>query len=203
MSKKLLLFIGIPLGLILLLIAGFLVAAMSQPDELKVTRSIVIDAAPAEVFPLVNDLHQWEQWSPWFKQDPDIEIKYSGPDAGEGAAYEWKSEIVGAGTMEIVESVPDTRIKTALHFTEPFEDKPAAAFEFEPVDGGTKVTWTMEGESNLTSKVMMLFWDFDAMIGKDFENGLNSIKQLAESGGSPAPEDDPAAASDADPSPGG
>ena len=38
----------------------------------------------------------------------------------------------------------------------------------------------MTGPANLMSKVMQVFMSFDKMIGKDFETGLASLKQLTE-----------------------
>ncbi len=40
----------------------------------------------------------------------------------------------------------------------------------------------MRGENNFMSKLMSVFVSMDAMIGKDFEEGLANLKQLAESG---------------------
>ena len=39
----------------------------------------------------------------------------------------------------------------------------------------------MRGENNFMSKLMSVFVSMDAMIGKDFEEGLANLKQLAES----------------------
>jgi hypothetical protein len=40
----------------------------------------------------------------------------------------------------------------------------------------------MSGENNLISKWMCVFVSMDKMIGKDFENGLKSLKEKSEKG---------------------
>jgi hypothetical protein len=39
----------------------------------------------------------------------------------------------------------------------------------------------MTGENNIFGKVMGVFADMDSMVGKDFEAGLASLKQVSES----------------------
>jgi hypothetical protein len=40
---------------------------MTTPDTFRVERSIQIDAAPADIAPLIVDFHRWTAWSPWEK----------------------------------------------------------------------------------------------------------------------------------------
>ena len=49
------------LGVVVVLFLGFVAA---QPSEYRITRSATIAAPPAEVFPQVDNLHNWEAWSP-------------------------------------------------------------------------------------------------------------------------------------------
>jgi hypothetical protein len=89
----------------------------------------LIVAPPDKIFPYVNDLTRYRQWSPWEDKDPDMKRRFDGPAAGKGAAYEWAGNSdVGVGRMEIVESAPPTKVVYDLHFKEPFEGhKPRAA----------------------------------------------------------------------------
>src|SRR3954471_8163608 len=86
------------------------------PSAYKVERSVTI-AAPAEVvFDQVNDLKKNEAWSPWMKNDPTLQISYTGPEAGQGAASSWSSKKMGNGSQTITESVPGKSITTLLDF---------------------------------------------------------------------------------------
>jgi hypothetical protein len=89
---------------------------------------------------------------------------------------------VGEGRMTIVESRPGELIRFKLEFLEPFAATNSAEFTFQPEGGGTRVTWTMQGQSNFIGKALHLAFDFDKMVGADFEQGLAGIKRIAESG---------------------
>jgi hypothetical protein len=49
-----------------------------------------------------------------------------------------------------------------------------------PKGDATSVTWAIQGPMPYISKVLSLFCDMDAMIGKEFENGLAELKTIAE-----------------------
>lgn len=49
------------------------------------SRSKIISVPPSVVFPHVNDLHQWDHWSPWEKLDPAMKKTFEGPVEGVGA----------------------------------------------------------------------------------------------------------------------
>lgn len=179
------------LGLFVLLVIFVVLVAM-QPKQFRVTRSAVIAAPPAVVFAKVNDLHQWALWSPWERRDLNMKKTFEGPAVGTGAIYAWDGNAeVGAGRMTIVESRPDELVSLKVTFLRPFEATNAIAFTFKPEAAGTQVTWDMVGDNNFLSKAMQLFMDMDAMVGKDFEEGLASLKTVTESVAASAPASQP------------
>ena len=166
-----------------LVVACVLVYASTLPDSFRVRRGATIHAVRADVFDLVNDFHAWPRWSPWAKLDPAMQVTYSGSAAGRGAVYEWSgNRDVGRGRIEITESTTPSRVVMQLDFLEPFETRNLTEFTFETSGDSTLVTWTMRGPTPLLSKVMQVFVDFDAMIGKDFEQGLANLQVAAEKG---------------------
>ena len=172
----------IPVLIALAIIALLLFVILAgRPDEFTVSRSANISASPEQIFPHVNELKQWEPWSPWAKIDPNCKITFEGSAAGTGASYAWSgNKKVGAGKMTIIESVPDSLICLRLEFLKPFKATNLAEFKFTPQSGPTLVVWSMSGKNNLFFKVFGLFMDCDKMIGKDFEKGLASLKSIAE-----------------------
>jgi len=146
----------------------------------EVRRSAVIPATPEEVFPLVNDFHQWTAWSPWEQIDPGMSRRYFGSESGAGAGYAWSgNRKAGSGAMEIEESVPAARIHLRLEFTKPFKALNPTTFTFTPVPGGTEVTWSMTGENKGLGRVFALFMNMDKMVGADFERGLSALASAA------------------------
>lgn len=172
----------IPILLALAFIAIILIVVIAgRPDEFTVSRSVKISAPPEKVFPHVNDLHNWNAWSPWAKLDPNAKNSFSGADSGAGAAMAWDgNKKVGAGKMTITESRPVELIRFKLEFIRPFQATNAAEFNFKSEGGQTVVTWTMTGKSNFVFKIFSLFVKCDDMVGKDFEKGLAALKAVAE-----------------------
>jgi uncharacterized protein YndB with AHSA1/START domain len=159
----------------------FVVAAALQPADYRVTRSVSVSAPPGVVFAQVNDLHQWETWSPWEKLDPAMKRVHEGAPAGTGAIYAWTgNNKVGEGRMTITESRPNELVRFKLDFIKPFASTSTAEFTFKPEGDQTAVMWSMTGEKNFISKAVCLFMSMDKMVGGDFENGLANLKSLSE-----------------------
>jgi len=173
---------------LIIIFAVFLVAAgavlayaATKPDIFEVRRSIVVNAAPEKVFPLINDFKSWTAWSPYEKKDPAMKRTYGSATSGKGASYAWDGDKnVGSGSMEIMDAPPPRRVTIKLDFSRPFEAHNVADFVLEPASGGTQVSWTMTGPTPFLGKILHVFIDMDKMVGRDFEAGLANLKAIAE-----------------------
>lgn len=169
------------LGIVVVVVGGLALVATTKPDEMVLTRSTQVNAPPEKVFPLVNDFHNWTQWSPWEKLDPNLERSYAGAESGAGAKYAWKgNDQVGQGEMTITESTAPSRVLLNLHFIAPWEATNVTEFTFSPQGTQTNVEWKMRGPSPFIMKMMSVVFDFDSVLGKDFESGLAAMKAAAE-----------------------
>ena len=174
MFKKILIVLSIAL-------AAFLACVATRPDTYQVSRSIQTTAQPARIYLLVNDFHNFPNWSPWQRLDPAMQISFGGPPAGVGATYAWQgNKDAGKGQMTIIESIPNRKVGIDLVFIDPFASRARTDIDIEPTDVGSKITWTMRGEHNFVSKLMSMFTPMDALIGNDFEEGLRNLKRLAQ-----------------------
>ena len=166
---------------LIVIVVVFVIVVALQPADFRVTRSATIAAPPAAVFAQVNDLHNWEAWSPWAKLDPNSKIAYEGPPAGVGAAFAWSGNYeVGEGRMTITESRPNEFVQFKLDFVKPFKGTNTAEFTFKPEGNQTAVTWSMSGKKNFIMKAIGLFVSCDKMMGGFFEKGLAQMKSVAE-----------------------
>lgn len=164
-----------------LLVVGLLAVIAMRPDTFHVERSTTFAGPPAAAFGLVNDFHQWPQWSPWEKLDPGMQKTFEGPPAGTGAIYYWNgNDKVGEGRMTITGSQPSSRIDIKLEFLKPWQATNATLFTFTPQGAETRVVWAMDGRHNFISKAVCMFMDMDRTVGKDFEAGLAQLKSAAE-----------------------
>ena len=164
-----------------LVVAAVLGIAATRPDTFRVERSASISAPPDKIYPLINDFHAWQAWSPWEKMDPAMKRTFGDTTAGKGATYAWEGNSkVGQGSMQITESAAPSKVTIDLHFIKPMEGRDVAEFTLTPNGNATTVSWAMHGPNPFIAKVIGLFCNMDKMIGKDFETGLGNLKALAE-----------------------
>ncbi|MFN0059802.1 MAG: SRPBCC family protein [Planctomycetota bacterium] len=172
MLKKLL------LGLVAVVLL-LLVVSLFLPSAYFVERSIVVQAEPAQVFPYLNNLQEWNKWTPWTQEKyPEMKRTYSGPAEGVGAKSAWTGPDSGTGSLEIKQSDPATGIVYELAF-EGFSTS-EGRLAMAKADGGLKVTMSTKGDlgSNPINKFFGLM--IDSMMGAEFEGGLAKLKQLVE-----------------------
>jgi uncharacterized protein YndB with AHSA1/START domain len=163
---------------VLVIILGM--AAM-QPNTFGVKRVTTIKAPPEKIVALINDFNNWSSWSPWEHLDPNMKRTFSGAPSGKGAVYNWEgNKDVGAGRMEITDVTAPSKVVIKLDFLRPFEAHNTTEFTLEPQGEMTAVSWNMSGPMPFISKIMSVFTSMDAMIGKDFEKGLEKMKAAAE-----------------------
>jgi len=173
MTKKILM----SLAVIVVILIG---ASFFLPSKWHVRRSIVIAAAPEAIFPWVDNIRRWPDWTPWTEDlDPTMKRTFEGPEAGIGAKQSWQGTKMGNGTLTIIESSPPEKIVYDLNMDNgKFMAK--GGFTFKPTTDGTEVTWFDSGElpGDPVSKYFGLM--MDSMIGSDFEKGLQKLKLKAE-----------------------
>jgi hypothetical protein len=183
----------IALGLFALIalacIALFAVAS-TRPDSYHVERSAVLAATPATVHAVLDDMHRFNDWSPWQKLDPAMKVDYTGPATGVGASLHWVGDSdVGEGRMTITESMPPSSVSQKLEFIKPFAAVCDVRLTVAPEGEGSKVTWAIDGKADFMTKLMSLFQSMDSMMGKDFEEGLSNLDRITASAPAPAAAD--------------
>lgn len=167
------------LGLVILV----LVIGLFLKKEYSVEREIIIDKPSSEVFSYVKYLKNQDNYSTWATMDPAMKKEFKGTDATVGFVAAWESENpdVGKGEQEITGIEENMRIDYELRFIEPFETKDHTYLITKSVnDSSTSVIWGFDGKMNYPSNIVMLFMDFDKMLGDDLEGGLRNLKSILE-----------------------
>jgi hypothetical protein len=163
------------------IIGAFAVYVALQPADFRIERTATIAAPVSDVFVQVNDLHNWQAWSPWAKLDPQAKISFEGAPAGEGAVFTWSgNNDVGEGSMTLAESRPNELVRIQVAFVRPFEGGNISEFAFKPEGQQTAVTWTMSGRNGFIGKAICLFVDMEKVLGGDMEKGLAQMKSVTE-----------------------
>ena len=161
---------------LLILLVG--IAYLITSSEVRVERSLTIQAPPGKIFDQVNHLPTWATWSPWQLRDPEMKTTYEGPESGVGAISRWESETQGSGSQTITESVSPERIVTTLDFGP--MGTATSDWTFQPEGDATVVTWGMVSHNghNLVFRLFGLF--LDDMLGPDYEEGLANLQKRVE-----------------------
>ena len=161
-------------------ILTLVVVSQLLPSTYHAERSIVIAAKPEVIFPWLNHLKKWPEWSAWTTaKDPTLVYAYEGPEEGVGAISKWDAKKLGAGSMKLTESDPAKGLKFDLNF-EHGKYLSTGTLAFEAGDAGTKVTWSMDGKVSRNPLDRFFSLLMDKFIGPDFEEGLANLKKKAE-----------------------
>lgn len=166
-----------------ILIATALIVALFVKKDYAVEREITINKPKQEVFNYIKLLKNQDNYSKWVTMDPNMKKSYRGTDGTVGFVSGWESKIdsVGVGEQEIKKIIEGERVDFELHFIKPFEATEPAFMATEAVsENQTKVKWGFNGHMNYPMNLMMLFMDFEKMIGDDLQTGLNNLKTLLE-----------------------
>ena len=167
--------LSIVVALALVLLGGGLLLS----PKFTVSRSVTIAAPVDKVYALVASPRQWKQWSVWNLRDPAMQVDYSGPDSGAGAAWAWRSKSEGDGKMSFTAAEPNQKVVYDLFFPD-FGTTSTGEFRFAAQGSGTQVTWIMNGDFGSNPLFRWFALGADSMVGTDFEGGLANLKALAE-----------------------
>ncbi|PRC92914.1 Polyketide cyclase / dehydrase and lipid transport [Solimicrobium silvestre] len=166
-------------GILVLVVLAVVVLVWSLPNEYNVSRSVVINAPAAKIYPMIAITKEWKNWSVWNQRDPAMLMTYSGPASGVGAEWRWESKSQGNGSMKFLDVVQDQKIVYELSF-EGMGKPSSGKLLLTPEGNGTKVTWTMHGNADGNLKMRLFGAVMDKMVGPDFEAGLANLKRNAE-----------------------
>jgi len=164
---------------VVLLMVAVVAVGYALPAEYKVERTIVINAPPERIYPLVAAPRRWMQWSIWTRRDPQMTVSYFGPETGAGAGWRWDSKTEGRGEMTFTAADPARGLTYKLYFPD-FESTSTGDFLLTPDASGTRIIWNNSGSVGSNPLRHYMAVAMDRLVGPDFEAGLANLKVLAE-----------------------
>ena len=181
------------LVVVLVLIALVVIAGQVMSPEVKLSRSVVIKAPTAKVHEYVGDLKNWPAWEPWTDKeaggDPDIKTTLSPTTTGVGAHQTWTGKD-GDGELTFTKSDPNSGIAYDMVLIKGDMRVPSkGVITYKAVEGGTEVTWSMDGNFDMSCLGGLIKWGrimapmMKGEIGKMFDFGLAKLKKISEAGG--------------------
>lgn len=181
MTRKLFL---LPLAIGGMFVISAILFAAFQNSHFKVIRSTEIKGESSlisdSVFQQIASLKNWKHWSPWQKNDPEMQIRFEGKDMTPGSKFIWSSKNSGNGELTLTE-ISSHRITYHLVFKD-WDSESTGEFLINSTDPlTTQVTWTMEGKNRFFERILWLIFRFQKSIEKDFDQGLQHLKTKVES----------------------
>ena len=165
--------------LMVLLVIVVIAVAVSffLPAKAILERSAVMKTTPDVTYAYLNDLNNFNNWSPWHDLDPNAQYTITGAP-GVGQKSEWDSKVknVGKGSMTISQSSADS-IRMDLQFGE--MPTAHAGFKMEAADGGTKVTWYFEGaDAGMNPIMRWMNTMMGTFVGGDYDKGIAKLQTV-------------------------
>lgn len=147
----------------------------------EVTESIVIEAPPESVFPLVGDLSRWPDWLPW-PRDPTDSL-YTLPTSADhaGATLEWQAEDLGpcAAVLDVVEAPRRVQyhltVGSSGHVT-------TGSLVLAETPEGTRVSWTTRGQAGIRPFGGFYVGGVEHAVAAEMNQGLAALRSVAEGG---------------------
>ena len=148
------------------------------PSAWHAERSVVIRAPMPAIFPYLNSLRQWREWTVWYQKYPDSQTEYSGPEAGVGATSRWSGED-GRSVVKIMQS-ERYRLVVYTSLLNGGAYRADGALMLAPEGEATRVTWRAAGEVGRDPVNRYLAQWLGFRIGGEFADSLELLKQKLE-----------------------
>lgn len=163
------------------LFVAFIGISFLLPSSWKSERSIVINASPEKIYPLIANFQTgWPQWSDFDRAYADCAYSYSGPQEGVGATRSWVSNQMGDGFKTIIKANPQEGIDFELTMIN-YGSKMLGQIHFSPVEGGTLVHWVDRGQINHNPIMRWMGLFMNSMLGGMIQQSLINLKNVVES----------------------
>lgn len=114
---------------------------LALPGAWQAEATAELSAPPGEVFPLIEDLRRWDDWTPW----GEVESTFTGASRGVGASRSWENEAFGSGSIRITETEDLRRVLYEVD-VDAGALKVKGRFDLEETPTGTRIHWEEAGD---------------------------------------------------------
>jgi hypothetical protein len=165
---------------VLMLIGLVLVVGTFLPRDYELQTEMDFAASPEEIFPYLNNLKAWQEWTSYNSEiNPQLELTMGPIDEGVDASQSWV-ETRGSGKLWITQSIPNQQVD----YTVEFANFPTmnSSLELLPVSSGTLVTWKSHGRLPRGPFYGWFGRYFSGILEADYRNSLERLKRIIERG---------------------
>ena len=169
----------VAIGLVTLLLA---IGLFTKKDYI-IEREVIVKKNKRDVFGYVKLIKNQDFYSKWVMRDPNMRKSYSGTDGTPGFVYAWDSDVkdAGKGEQEIKRILDGEQIDTEIRFEKPFKNVSQALMIVNDLGGNqTRVKWSFASSMKYPMNIMLLFVNFEKLLGTDMETSLTRLKGILE-----------------------
>lgn len=156
------------------------------PRRYYVSRSLVVEAAQDQVYAALADFHTWPRWAVWFESDKEPSangIAFAGPAFGPGAEVSIAGPEGPRGSFVVVQVEAPRQLTLEAYGPDRAAERSGLhRFQLEPEGEGTRIVWSMIGESGDSWLGGLTSGPRERSAVKDFDSSLRALKSCVESG---------------------
>jgi hypothetical protein len=171
------------ISILIAVIALPLIVALFVRKKYALQRSITINRSRADVYDYISHIRNQDAYNKWVMADPHSRKTFRGTDGTVGFVYAWDSDVkqVGQGEQEIKNLVADQRVHLEVRFIKPFEGRADSIITLQGISPDqTTVTWAFQSGMKYPMNIMLLFINFEKILGNDLEITLQNLKTVQE-----------------------
>lgn len=163
------------ISVLALLLVGFVVVGLALPGDWSAARSRVVAAPASQVFPYLEDLTLWRDWSSMGQ----VQGTLSDPSRGEGATLSWDDPQWGAGTFRLtgVTALEQVRYEVLV---EDGDLRTRGVIQLTSRGDSTAITWHEEGDLGWNPLLAWFALGMDRMQGEELQKSLDRLQALLE-----------------------
>lgn len=161
--------------LLLLAFVGITVYVATQNGDYTIKRSTYIKVPKEVVFNYVNDYRNWDQWLDLDVDSTDVRFNFPENTVGQGGSFSWsKGNEEGKVESLFVKENDSISQKIIIGGT-----TSKSSLTLKDSIGGTKLSWTVKGSADFTTKVKAAFkGGVENFVAKMYQNSLNNVNAM-------------------------
>lgn len=157
-------------------LVAFVVVGLILPGSWSTERGRILAAPPGEVFPYLEDVALWREWSAMGQ----VEGTLSDPSRGEGAWLTWDDPQWGQGEFRITGTVPGAEVEYEVAVEEG-SMVTRGHIRIAPGQGSTTVLeWREEGDLGWNPLLAYFALGMERMQGDELDKSLDRLQELLE-----------------------
>lgn len=153
----------------------FLMIGLVLSGRWEAERTVHISAPPETVFPYLDSLGLWDEWTVW----SEVESELSGPGRGTGARRTWDDPRYGKGAFEIVGSSPGAEVRYRVD-VEQGALTVNGVLHLSREGSGTSVRWVEQGDFGRNPLLGYVARTMGRSQGAELERSLERLKAIVE-----------------------